>query len=104
VKLLRVLQEREFERVGGSTAIKVNVRIIAATNRNLQQEVTAGTFRADLFYRLNVFPIMAPALRDRKQDMTMLVQHFIQKYNRKIGKEISGLSQDVMQKLLHYNW
>src|SRR5690606_32529459 len=60
VKLLRVLQEREFERVGGSTAIKVNVRIIAATNRNLQQEVTAGTFRADLFYRLNVFPIMAP--------------------------------------------
>jgi len=104
VKLLRVLQEREFERVGSSSPIKVNVRIIAATNRNLQQEVTAGTFRADLFYRLNVFPIIAPALRDRKQDMTMLVQHFIQKYNRRIGKEISGLSQDVMQKLVHYNW
>jgi transcriptional regulator with GAF, ATPase, and Fis domain len=104
VKLLRALQEREIERVGGRKSIRVNVRIIAATNRNLQKEVEAGTFRADLFYRLNVFPITLPPLRNRKEDIAVLTTHFISRYARNAGKKITKVSPSVMEELLVYPW
>jgi transcriptional regulator with GAF, ATPase, and Fis domain len=103
-KLLRVLQEGEFERLGDPKTIKVDVRIIAATNRNLEKEIENGNFREDLFYRLNVFPIKIPPLRDRKEDIPLLVNHFLKKYNRKAGKDVSVITQDVMAKLQSYNW
>jgi PAS domain S-box-containing protein len=104
VKLLRVLQEQEFERVGGSKKIKVNVRIIAATNRNLEEEINNGSFRSDLFYRLNVFPIYIPPLRERKDDITDLANYFISRFSQKTGKNISGLSNLALDKLHNYEW
>lgn len=104
VKLLRVLQEKEIERVGGKNTIKVNVRIIAATNRNLEKEVSQGRFRSDLYYRLNVFPITLPPLRKRKDDIPALTSYFIEKFARNSGKKITGISQKAMTKLMSYSW
>jgi formate hydrogenlyase transcriptional activator len=103
-KLLRVLQEKEIERIGGRASIKVNVRIIAATNRNLQKEADANRFRSDLFYRLNVFPVILPPLRHRKEDISVLTEHFIARYARMAGKKINGISPKVMESLLSYSW
>ena len=104
VKLLRVLQEKEIERIGGKTTIKVDVRIIAATNRHLQKEVEEGKFRHDLFYRLNVFPISLPPLRNRKEDIPALVSHFIDKYSKNVGKDIRNISGKAMKELMAYSW
>jgi formate hydrogenlyase transcriptional activator len=103
-RLLRVLQEQEFERVGGSQPIQVDVRLIAATNRDLEAEVAAGRFRADLFYRLNVFPARVPPLRDRKDDIPHLVRHFIAYQQRRLGKPIEGVSREGMERLRRYSW
>ncbi|HEX5832665.1 MAG TPA: sigma 54-interacting transcriptional regulator [Pyrinomonadaceae bacterium] len=103
VKLLRVIQENEFERIGGKT-IKVDVRIIAATNRNLKTEVEKGTFREDLWYRLNVYPITVPPLRQRKEDIPLLVEYFAGLYGRKAGKSISSVSPRAMQSLEVHSW
>jgi DNA-binding NtrC family response regulator len=104
VKLLRVLQEKEIEPIGGRSPIKINVRIIAATNRNLEKEVAEGRFRLDLYYRLNVFPIELPPLRERAEDVPALAHHFISIYNRKAGKKIGGLSEKVLKKMMDYHW
>ena len=104
VKLLRVLQEGEFERVGSSQTIKVDVRAIAATNRDLNEVVKNGTFRSDLFYRLNVFPLRVPALRERKGDIPLLVNFFLSKFGKKLGKEVRGVSQRSMDSLVNYDW
>lgn len=104
VKLLRVIQEREFERVGGQTSIKMNVRVITATNRNLLQEVAAKNFREDLFYRLNVFPLTTPPLRERLEDIPLLTDFLIAKFAPKIGKKITGISPKSMQRLQQYRW
>lgn len=104
VKLLRVLQEREIERIGGKSTIKVDVRIIAATNRNLYEEVQAGRFRSDLFYRLNVFPVTMPPLRERKEDIAELTSHFIARYAKNAGKKITGMSQNVLRDMMAYSW
>lgn len=103
-KLLRVLQEREIERIGGKNSIKVNVRIIAATNRNLELEVAQGRFRSDLFYRLNIFPILLPPLRNRKEDIPVLSSHFIKVLSRNIGKNITGVSAKVLEAMDRYSW
>ena len=103
-KLLRVLQEGEFERLGNSKTLKVNVRVIAATNRNLQLAIEKKEFREDLFYRLNVFPITCPPLRDRKEDIPLLVKHFLQKFEGKMGKKITHVPPAVMDALSAYNW
>ncbi|MEO5681303.1 MAG: sigma 54-interacting transcriptional regulator [Chitinophagaceae bacterium] len=103
-KFLRVLQEKEVERVGARATIKINVRIIAATNRNLEKEVAEGRFRLDLYYRLNVFPILLPALRERKEDIPALATHFINCYNRKTGKKVMGISEKVLKKFTAYDW
>lgn len=103
-KLLRVLQEQEFERVGGTRPIKVNVRVIAATNRDLEKMVKEGAFRADLFYRLNVFPVRVPSLRERSSDIPALVEHFLHKLSRKLGKPLEGVSPQAMKRLLSYPW
>ena len=103
-KLLRVLQEGEFERLGNPKTMKVNVRIIAATNRNLEQAIEKKEFRADLFYRLNVFPIISPPLRERKEDIPLLVKHFCQKYEAKIGKKITTIPAKTMDALMDYDW
>ena len=102
-KLLRVLQEREFERVGGSKAIKVDVRLVAATNRNLEQAVAEGTFRADLYYRLNVVTIFLPPLRERRDDIPPLVQHFLDKFNRENERKLA-ISAEAMQIMVRCNW
>ncbi len=104
VKLLRVLQDGEFERLGNPNTIKVDVRIIAATNRDLEKAIKNSTFREDLYYRLNVFPIKVPSLRDRKEDIPFLANHFIKKYCKKIGREIEIIPQKVMGGLLIYDW
>jgi DNA-binding NtrC family response regulator len=104
VKLLRVLQEKEIEPVGGRSPIKINVRVIAATNRNLEKEVGEGRFRLDLYYRLNVFPIVLPPLRERAEDIPALTQHFITIYNRKSGKKITALSDKVLRSMMAYTW
>ncbi|MDR0601606.1 MAG: sigma 54-interacting transcriptional regulator [Treponema sp.] len=104
VKLLRVLQERELERVGGSATIRVDVRLIAATNRNLESEVKAGSFREDLFYRLNVFPLHIPPLRERKSDLILLADHFAEKYAEKNGKLIKRISTPALDLLTSYSW
>lgn len=103
-KLLRVLQEGEFERVGGVETIEVDVRVIAATNRNLEEQVAKGKFREDLFYRLNVFPIFNIPLRERKEDIQPLVRHFIEKYNQKLGKHIEEIPQSVLKELEEYEF
>jgi formate hydrogenlyase transcriptional activator len=103
-KLLRVLQEQEFERLGSNRTIRVDVRIVAATNQNLHQMVRERRFRADLLYRLNVFPIALPPLRDRPEDIPLLVQHFIRKFASRMNKEVSHVSGEVMQALRHYDW
>jgi len=104
VKLLRVLQEKEIEPIGCRSSIKINVRIIAATNRNLEKEVAEGRFRLDLYYRLNVFPIELPPLRERIDDIPALAHHFLNIYNRKSGKKINGLSDKVLKNMLAYHW
>ncbi len=104
VKLLRVLQERKFTPVGSNREIDMDVRIIAATNRNLEELIQKGTFREDLFYRLNVIPIYLPPLRERKDDLQSLVAHFIAKFNTLHKKEVTGISPDAMQVLLRHNW
>ena len=104
VKLLRVIQEGELERVGGTKTIKIDVRIIAATNRHLQQEVEKGTFREDLWYRLNVFPITAPPLRQRKEDIPLLVEHFVKASAKKFGKTLTSLTSGTMQRLQAHSW
>ncbi len=103
-KLLRVIQDGEFERLGSPRTIKTDVRIIAATNRNLAEEVKNGTFREDLFYRLNVFPIMMPPLRQRADDIPLLVNHFVAKFNKKIGKKIETVTKDTLNSLQGYGW
>ena len=103
-KLLRVLQEREFERVGGSRSLHVDVRVIAATNRDLQSQVAAGRFRADLYYRLNVFPIAVPPLRERRDDIRGLVQHFAAKTARKLGRALEGVSPGFIERAKAYDW
>ncbi|HEY6975794.1 MAG TPA: sigma 54-interacting transcriptional regulator [Chitinophagaceae bacterium] len=103
-KLLRILQEGEFERLGNPKTMKVNVRIIAATNRNLEQAIEKKEFREDLYYRLNVFPIHCLPLRERKEDIPLLVKHFCQKYEAKIGKKITNIPQKAMDALMKYDW
>jgi len=103
VKFLRVLQEKEIERIGG-TAKKVDVRIIAATNRNLEEEISAGNFRLDLYYRLNIFPILLPPLRERRGDILLLAEYFLNKYAAKQGKTITGFSDEVISTMLSYSW
>ncbi len=103
-KLLRVLQEGEFERVGGTQTFKIDVRVIAATNRNLEQLSKAGQYRPDLYYRLNVFPIHLPALREREEDIPLLVQYFVQKHGMRLGKKIDRISDRMMSTLQRYQW
>jgi two-component system, NtrC family, response regulator HydG len=103
-KLLRVLQEKEIEPLGGKASIRINIRVIAATNRNLEKELAEGRFRIDLYYRLNVFPIVVPPLRERKEDIPDLARHFVQYYARKLGRQITGVTDDVMGRLLAYSW
>jgi DNA-binding NtrC family response regulator len=103
-KLLRVIQDGEFERLGGPKTIKVNVRIIASTNRKLEEEIRKGGFREDLFYRLNVFPITIPPLRQRSEDIPLLVDYFVAKFNKKTGKKIETVSKDTLDILQDYDW
>jgi formate hydrogenlyase transcriptional activator len=104
IALLRVLQEHEFERVGGNRRIRADVRVIAATNRDLQAAIGTGSFRSDLFYRLNVFPIEIPSLRERREDIPLLVEYFIDRYARKAGKDIRGVNKKTLQLLQSYPW
>jgi chemotaxis protein methyltransferase CheR len=104
VKLLRVIQEGEFERLGSSKTIKTDARIIAATNRDLSAEVKKGTFRSDLWYRLNVFPIMVPPLRERREDLPLLVGHFVKSFSKRMGKVIDSVSPAAMRALENYRW
>jgi formate hydrogenlyase transcriptional activator len=104
VSLLRVLQEREIERVGSSRAISIDVRIIAATNRDLKAAVDAGGFRLDLFYRLNVFPVRVPSLRERREDIPVLVKYFVEHYAKKTGKRICAIEKSTLQALQGYAW
>jgi len=104
VKLLRVLQESEFERVGGIKTIKVDVRLVTATNRDLLAEVGAGAFREDLFYRLNVVPIHIPPLRERREDIPLLADHFISKFNDRLKKEIAAITPEAVERLVAYQW
>jgi len=104
VKLLRVLQEREFEPVGSSQPVRVNVRVIAATNRNLEESIQTGSFRSDLFYRLNVFPLELPSLHERRSDIPKLARFFLSHYSKKLGKNIEGISQDTMDRISAYTW
>ena len=103
-KLLRVLQEQEFERVGGTQTIGTDVRVIAATNRDLSTEVDHGQFRSDLFYRLSVFPLTVPPLRQRRSDIPMLAEYFLARYARKIGKQFEGIASDSLSALMDYSW
>jgi len=104
VKLLRALQQREFDRVGGETTVKVDVRIIAATNRNLEDMVRQGTFRDDLYYRLNVIPLFLPALRERVEDIPLLAEHFVNKINLQNHKHIKGVTAAALEVLMSYKW
>ena len=104
VKLLRALQEREIERIGGKSPIKLDVRIIAATNRDLEKEMAEGRFRSDLYYRLNTFPIALPELKDRKEDIPLLVSHFIHRLAGETGRKIKGICKDALQNMLLYDW
>jgi DNA-binding NtrC family response regulator len=104
VKLLRVLQEREFERVGGSETVRVDVRVVSATHRDLEQQIADGKFREDLYYRLNVFPITLPPLRDRLEDLPRLVEHFVAKFNRTTGKTVRGFDAGAVSAMQQYVW
>src|SRR4029077_15156621 len=104
IALLRVLQEHEFERVGGTSPIRADVRVITATNRDLQAAISAGSFRSDLFYRLYVFPIEIPALRERTEDIPLLVEFFIDRYARKAGKNITSVDKKTLRLLESYPW
>jgi Nif-specific regulatory protein len=104
IKLLRVLQEREFERLGSTETLKVNVRLIAATNKDLEDEIERGRFRADLYYRLNVFTIFMPPLRERKPDVLLLADHFLEKYGREHRKHIKRISTPAIDMLTSYHW
>ncbi len=104
VKLMRALQESEFERVGGTVTIRVDVRLVVATNRDLGKEVEEGRFRDDLFYRLNVVPIHLPPLRERRADIPLLVEHFIGKYNARLNRTIKGIAPDALSMILNYRW
>jgi DNA-binding NtrC family response regulator len=104
VKLLRALQESEFERVGGIKTIRVDVRVVAATNSDLKKEITLGTFREDLYYRLNVVPIRLPALRERSQDIALLVSHFIDKFNTRLKKSVTRIDGPALSLLAAYPW
>src|SRR4029450_10276603 len=104
IALLRVLQEHEFERGGGNHPIKADVRVIVATNRDLQAAMDATTFRSDLFYRLNVFPIEIPPLRERKEDIPRLVEYFIDRYASKAGKKMQSISRKTLDMLTKYDW
>ncbi|MBQ3965921.1 MAG: sigma-54-dependent Fis family transcriptional regulator [Treponema sp.] len=104
IKLLRVLQEKKFERVGGSQTIEVDVRVIAATNRNLEEEVKAGRFREDLYYRLNVIHLEVPPLRERKDDIPLLISAFLDEFNRENGKSVTGFSQAAKSAIYKYDW
>jgi len=104
VKLLRVLQEQEFERVGSTRPQQVDVRLVAATNRDLEQEVADGRFRADLFYRLNVFPIRVPPLRERPSDIPLLVRHFLAQFQRKLAKPLKAVTPASLERLSRYSW
>jgi formate hydrogenlyase transcriptional activator len=104
VKLLRVLQEQEFEPVGSSRTQQVDVRVIAATNRNLKEMVETGRFRSDLFYRLNVFPLPLPPLRERQSDIPGLVALFLSRFAKRFGKKVEGVSQETMARLMNYPW
>ena len=104
VKLLRVIQQRQFERVGGTKTIEINVRILTATNRDLEDMISKGTFREDFYYRINVFPIYVPALRERRADIPILVDHFIQKINRINGTDVKRISGGAIDLLMMYNW
>jgi transcriptional regulator with GAF, ATPase, and Fis domain len=104
VKLLRALQESEFERVGGIKTIKVDVRLVAATNRDLKKEVAEGRFREDLFYRLNVVPVVLPPLRERTDDIPELASHFIEKYNKRLNKKVQGIEPEAIEILQEYGW
>jgi len=103
-KLLRVLQEKEFERLGGRKTIEVDVRIIAATNKDLERDIAKGNFREDLFYRLNVISIHLPSLRERKEDIPQLVNHFIKRFNEEMDRSIIGINQEAMDIILNYTW
>jgi formate hydrogenlyase transcriptional activator len=103
-KLLRVIQDGEFERLGGGRTLKTDVRIIAATNRNLEHEIRTGGFREDLYYRLNVFPITMPPLRERREDIPLLVDHFLAKFNKKIGRNITSVPKETLSALRDYHW
>jgi formate hydrogenlyase transcriptional activator len=104
IALLRVLQERELERVGGTQPVSIDVRVIAATNRDLRAAVNAGTFRLDLFYRLNVFPIQMPALRERPEDILLLTKRFVERYASKFGKKIRTIERKTLERLQSYDW
>jgi two-component system response regulator HydG len=104
VKLLRVLEEKEIERVGEQTPVKVDVRIVSASNRNLEKLIEDGAFREDLYFRVNVFPMTCPALRERSEDIPMIVQHFIKNNAAKSGKKILGLTPEAMEMLSRYHW
>jgi transcriptional regulator with PAS, ATPase and Fis domain len=104
ISLLRVLQEREFQRVGSNESLEIDVRIVAATNRNLEEAIAAGIFREDLFYRLNVFPIEVPPLRQRKEDIPLLVEYFVDRYANKAGKKITGIDKRSLELLQSYSW
>ena len=103
-KLLRIIQEKEFERIGGNTTLKSDVRIVAATNRDLVTSIREGKFREDLYYRLNVFPIIVPPLRERRTDIMLLADHFVQRYAREQGKKIESISTSATDKLMNYHW
>src|SRR6185369_2951012 len=104
VALLRVLQEREFERVGGSRPIRADVRVIAATNRDLEAAIAERAFRSDLFYRLNVFPVEMPPLRERPTDISLLVEYFVHRFSKRAGKKITGISNKSLDLLQSYPW
>jgi transcriptional regulator with PAS, ATPase and Fis domain len=104
ILLLRVLQDHRFERVGGEETLEVDVRVIAATNKNLMEEMRKGTFREDLYYRLNVIPIFVPPLRERKDDIPLLTSHFLQKFSREKGKEVTSIISEVMELFLAHSW
>ena len=104
VKLLRILQERSFERIGGNTPIKTDVRVMAATNKDLNEEVRMGSFRKDLFYRLHLVHVHLPPLRERREDIPLLIDHFIQKANLEMGREVQGITAEALERLEAYNW